>query len=95
MFTRRLLIGFNRYCSKGFSTGNLRDKGVSSGKQALDHIKALYQGGEYTEALQAIEWTELNYPGCSKAAKYYRGKVSVALLDKEGRLEELQSKNKL
>ena len=75
--------------------GIFKIKNISSGKQALDHIKALYQGGQYTEALQAIDWTESNYPGCSKAAKYYRGKVSVALLDKEGRLEGLRSKNKL
>lgn len=95
MFTRQLLIGFTRHYTRGFSTGNLQDKGISSGKQALDYIKALYQRGQYTEALQAIYWTESHYPTCTKAAKYYRGKVSVALLDKEGRLEELRSKNKL
>jgi len=94
MFTRRILTGFTRHCSREFSTGNLQEKGVSNGKQALEHIKTLYQGGQYSEALQAIDWTESHYPTCTKAAKYYRGKVSVALLDKEGRLEGLRSKDK-
>lgn len=95
MFTRRVLTGFTRYCSREFSIGNLKEKGVSNGEKALKYIKTLYQGGQYSEALQVIDWTESHYPGCTKATKYYRGKVSVALLDEEGRLEGLRGKNKL
>jgi hypothetical protein len=64
-------------------------KGISEGQAALNHVDELYKKKQYIEALREITKIEEKYPGCSKAAKYYRGKVSYAYLEKTGDLKNI------
>ncbi len=61
---------------------------LSAGQIALDKTRLLYEQGSYKEALKEVTKIEENYPGCTKAAKYYRGKISVALLEQEGAFQK-------
>lgn len=55
----------------------------TEGQMALERVQMLYQKREFIEALKEIASIEENYPMCSKATKYYRGKVSIALLEED------------
>ncbi len=62
---------------------------ISAGQAALEHVNDLYKKGQLEEALKEIIKIEEKYPGCSKAAKYYRGEVSYAILEKTGNLKKI------
>lgn len=61
----------------------------SNGQEALKYVQTLYDSKHYEEALKTLTQIEELYPTCTKAAKHYRGKVSMALLEQDGTLERL------
>ena len=75
--------GMSAMC-KGSSKMN-----ISEGQAALNHVSDLYKKGQYREVLKEIVKIEERYPGCSKAAKYYRGEAAYALLEQTGELKKL------
>jgi hypothetical protein len=60
-----------------------------NGQEALNYVRTLYEQKSYEDALKMLTQIEEQYPQCTKAAKYYRGKVSIALLEQDGTLEKL------
>jgi tetratricopeptide (TPR) repeat protein len=72
--------------AKRFSSTSLKP---NNGQEALNYIRTLYENKSYEGALKMLTKIEEQYPECTKAAKYYRGKVSMALLEQEGTLEKL------
>ena len=84
-----MIVG-SRFCSntamRRISISKIK---ISEGQAALNHVSDLYKKGHYREALKEIVKIEERYPGCSKAAKYYRGEVTYALLEKTGDLKKL------
>lgn len=61
----------------------------SASASALNEVKELWKAGHLKEALSKINEIEEKYPSCTKAAKHYRGKIGVELLEKHGDLPKL------
>jgi hypothetical protein len=71
----------------------LRDqepKKISEGQAALNHVGELYEKKQYKEALLHINKIQETYPGCSKAATSYRGKVLHAIFEESGDLKKVR-----
>jgi hypothetical protein len=62
----------------------------SEGQAALNYVKQLCQEKKYKEALSQVTIIESKYPGCTKAAKFYRGEASIGLLEQKGSLKNLK-----
>lgn len=58
-------------------------------QEALNYVRTLYENKDYRDALKMLTQIEEQYPQCTKAAKYYRGRISMALLEQDGTLEKL------
>lgn len=99
MFTR-IIAG--QFKNTAFELYKAQSRGLlgSTGKvpvpqtwqEALDRVRTLYEGKDYEGALKMIAQIEEEYPQCTKATKFYRGKVSMALLEEDGTLEKLKIK---
>jgi len=59
---------------------------LSGAEMALNEVNELWKAGQLKEALSKINEIEEKYPSCTKAAKHYRGKIGVELLEKNGDL---------
>lgn len=59
---------------------------MSNAEMALNEVKELWKTGQLKEALSKINMIEEQYPSCTKAAKHYRGKIGIELLEKNGDL---------
>ena len=70
---------------KSFSTRSMKNE-YSEGQKALDEVKSLCAERKYEEALRKISVIEDVYPGCGKAAKFYRGEATYELLKERGEL---------
>lgn len=62
-------------------------QGLTEGQTAINEIKELYETGQYKIAWLKIKKIEGNYPGCSKATAYYRGKVGIKLVEEDSELK--------
>ena len=79
----------NSFTRGASSTIGQKPEVISAGQAALNHVDLLYKNGQYKEALREIDLIEEKYPGCTKAAKYYRGEAAYALLKEMGHLKKL------
>ena len=68
-------------------------KVASSAEKALLEVKELWKMGELKKALGKIDQIERDYPSCSKAAGFYRGKIGLELLQRDGDLPVQPPKN--
>lgn len=90
----RLRIGVSSNSVQAMSShsrkGSPEDE-LREAQRQLDTVVDLYNDGKLKEALSKISYIESNYPTCSKATKYYRGKISLELLDQNGELDDLKT----
>ena len=63
---------------------------LTPAQEALRRVDELYAGGDYRRALAEIRGVEEKFPGCSKAAKHYRGKVGMALLNEQAAEKDVE-----
>ena len=63
---------------------------VKEAQHQFDTVLNLYNNGQLEQALSKISYIETQFPECSKAVKYYRGKISVKLLEQNGELDDLK-----
>lgn len=101
MFTRFVTSGYRNVAfelyktqTRGFFENPKEVPKAKTGEEALEHVRILYEHRDYENALREITKIEEDYPQYTKAAKYYRGKTSMALLEQDGTLARLKIKNK-